>query len=60
MIARVTVEEGEQDAASRRVNDLVYAWEREGILRAVIIEISIIHTYLSSIIILFQHKYRVS
>jgi hypothetical protein len=33
MVARVVVEEGEQDAASRRVDDLVHAWEREGILR---------------------------
>jgi hypothetical protein len=30
MIARVAVEEGEQDAASRGVDDLVDAWEREG------------------------------
>jgi hypothetical protein len=54
MIARVAVEEGEQDAASRRVDDLVDAWEREGVLRAVFIEISIIHTHPPFIIILFQ------
>jgi hypothetical protein len=44
VVARVAIEEGEQDAASRRVDDLVDAWEREGVLRAVFIEISIIHT----------------
>jgi hypothetical protein len=60
MIARVVVEEGEQDAASRRVDDLVDAWERERVLRAVFIEISIIHTHPPFIIILFQYKYRVS
>jgi hypothetical protein len=27
VVARVTVEEGEQDAANRRVDDLVDAWE---------------------------------
>jgi hypothetical protein len=33
---------------------LVDAWEREGVLRAVFIEISIIHSHLPLIIILFQ------
>jgi hypothetical protein len=32
MVTRVAVEEREQDAASRRVDDLFNAWEREGIL----------------------------
>jgi hypothetical protein len=54
MVARVAVEEGEQDAASRRVDDLVDAWEREGVLRAVFIEIGILHTHPSFIIILFE------
>jgi hypothetical protein len=60
MIARVAVEEGEQDAASRGVDDLIDAWEREGVLRAVFIEISIIHTHPPFIIIPFQDEYRVS
>jgi hypothetical protein len=53
MIARVAVKEGEQDAASRGVDDLVDAWEREGVLRAVLIEISIIHAHPPFIINLF-------
>jgi hypothetical protein len=32
MVARVAVEEGEKDIATYRVNDLVDAWEREGVL----------------------------
>jgi hypothetical protein len=54
VVTRVAVEEGEQDAASRRVDDLVNAWERKGILQAVFVEISIIHTHPPFIIILFQ------
>jgi hypothetical protein len=60
MIAKVAVEEGEQDAASHGVDELVDTWEREGVLRAVFIEISIIHTHPPFVIILFQYKYRVS
>jgi hypothetical protein len=60
MIARVAVEEGEQDAASRGVDDLIDAWEREGVVWAVFIEISIIHTHPPFIVILFEYKYRVS
>jgi hypothetical protein len=60
MIARVAVEEGEHDATSRRGDDLVNAWEREGVLRAVFIKISIIHTHPPFIVILFQYKYKVS
>jgi hypothetical protein len=44
----------QKDAASRRVDDLVDAWEHEGILRAVFVESSIIHTHPPFIIILFQ------
>jgi hypothetical protein len=55
MIAGVTVKEGMQDAASRRVDELVDAWERERVLRAVFIKISIIHTHFPFIIILFQN-----
>jgi hypothetical protein len=54
VVTRVAVEEGEQDAASHRVKDLVDAWEHEGILWAILVEISIIHTHPPFIIILFQ------
>jgi hypothetical protein len=54
VVTRVAIEEGEQDVASRRVDKLIDAWEREGILRAVFVEISIIHTHPPSIIILFH------
>jgi hypothetical protein len=54
MVARVVVKEGEQDATSCRVDDLVDAWEHEGVLRAMFIEISIIHTHPLLIVILFQ------
>jgi hypothetical protein len=53
VVTRVAVKEGEQDAASRRVNDLVDAWERERILWAMFVEISIIHTH-SPFIIFFK------
>ena len=53
VVARVTIKEGEQGAADNRVNDLVNAREPEGILLAVLIEISIIHTHPPYIIILF-------
>jgi hypothetical protein len=55
VVARVAVKEREQDTASRRVDDLVDVWEREGILRAVFVEISIIHTHPPFNIILFQN-----
>jgi hypothetical protein len=31
MVARVAIKEREQDAASHGVNDLIDAWEREGV-----------------------------
>jgi hypothetical protein len=54
MVTRVAVKEREQDMASRRFDDLVNAWESEGILQAVFVEISVIHTYPPFIIVLFQ------
>jgi hypothetical protein len=60
MIARVAIEEGEQDAASHGVDDFVDAWEREGVLRSMFIEITIIDTHPPFIVILFEYKYRVS
>jgi hypothetical protein len=55
MVTRVAIKEREHDDARRRVNDLVDAWEREGILRAVFVEINVIHTHPPFIIILFQN-----
>jgi hypothetical protein len=54
VVTRVAVEEGEQDAASHKVDDLVDAWEREGIRRAMFVEISVIQTHPPFIIILFE------
>jgi hypothetical protein len=60
VVTQVAVKEGEQDAATLGVDALVDPWEHEGILRAVFVEISIIHTHSPFIIILFQDWYRVS
>jgi hypothetical protein len=54
MVARVAAEEGEQHGAGRGVDNLVDAWEHEGVLRTVFIKISIIHTHPSFIVILFS------
>jgi hypothetical protein len=54
VVTRVAVEESEQDAACRRVDDLVDVWEREGILRTMFVEISVIHTHPPFTIFLFQ------
>jgi hypothetical protein len=59
MIARVAIKEREQDTASRGFDDLIDVWAREGVLQAVFIEISIIHTDPPFIIILFHYNYRV-
>jgi hypothetical protein len=60
MVARVVIKEREQDATSHGVNDLVNAWECEGVLRAMPVEISIVHTHPPFIVILFQNEYRIS
>jgi hypothetical protein len=60
MVAREAIKEEEQYTASCGVDNLVDPWEPEGILRVVLVEISIIHTHPSFIVILFQNKYRVS
>ena len=59
MITQVAVEEGEQNATGRGVDDLIYAWVPEGILRTMLVEISIIDTHPPLIVILFQNEYRV-
>jgi hypothetical protein len=60
LVARVAIKEGEQNTADCGVNDLVVAWEPKGILRAMLVEISVIHTHPPFFVILFQIKYRVS
>jgi hypothetical protein len=52
MVARVAIKKGEHDTIDRGVHDLLNAWEPEGILQAVLVEISIIHTHPPFIIIL--------
>jgi hypothetical protein len=54
MVARVAVKEGELDATSHRVDDLVDAWEHKGVLQAMFIKISTIHTHPPFIVILLQ------
>ena len=58
MIARVTVKEGEQFAASGGVYNLVYPRQIEGVFRAVFIEISVINAH-SPFFILFLNENRV-
>jgi hypothetical protein len=55
MVARVAIMETEQDVASHGVNDLVDAWKCKGVLRAVSVKISVIHTHPPFIIIIFQN-----
>ena len=52
VIARVTVEEGEEFAAGGGVYNLIYPWQTEGVFRAVFVMISVINTH-SPFFILF-------
>ena len=45
MIARVTIEDGEQFTAGGGVYTLVYPRQTEGVFRAVFVEISVINTH---------------
>jgi hypothetical protein len=60
MVAQLAIKEGEQNTTGCRVDDLVNAWEPKGILRAMLVEISIIHTHPLFTIILLKNTYRVS
>ena len=55
MIARVTVEEGEEFAASGGVYNLIYPRQAEGIFRAVFVKISVINAH-SPFFILFSNE----
>jgi hypothetical protein len=45
VVPGVAVEEAEQVAARRGVNDLVYPWKPEGILRAVLVEVGVVDAH---------------
>jgi hypothetical protein len=55
MIARVAIYERQELAADRRVYNLVYMRQAEGVLRAVFVEISIINAH-SPFFILLTYK----
>ena len=45
MIARVTIEEGEQFVAGGGVYNLIYLRQTKGVFRAVFVKISVINTH---------------
>jgi hypothetical protein len=45
MVPRVAVEEAEQVTTRRGVNDLVYPWQPEGVLGAVLVEVSVVNAH---------------
>ena len=58
VIARVTVEEGEQFVAGGGVYNLLYLRQTEGVFRVVFVEISVINSH-SPFFILFLNENRV-
>jgi hypothetical protein len=58
MIARVTIEEGEQFVVSGGVYNLIYQRQTEGVFREVFVKISVINTH-SPFFILFLNENRV-
>ena len=59
MIARVTVEEGEELAAGGGVYNFVYPMQTEGVFRAVFVEIGVINAH-SPFFILLLNEHRVN
>ena len=59
VIPRIAIKEIEQCVASGAVNYLIDARKPEGILLAVLVEISIIDTHPSFIIVFLAYKYRI-
>ena len=57
MIARVTVQEGEQYASGRLVDDLIDAREPKGILRAMLVEVCVVDAHPLLVVILFENEY---
>jgi hypothetical protein len=45
VIPGVAVKKREENTPGRGVNDLVNAWERKGVLRAMLVEIDIVSTH---------------
>jgi hypothetical protein len=45
LVPRVAVEEAEQIAAHRGVDDLIYLWQPEGILGAVLVEVGVVDAH---------------
>jgi hypothetical protein len=58
VVARVAVEEAQQGAPSGRVDDLVDVRKREGVFRAVTIEVSVVDTH-SPLASFLGYKHRV-
>ena len=56
MIARVTIEEGEQFTAGGGVYNLVYPRQTEGVFRAVFDEISVINAHSPFFILFFEQE----
>ena len=56
VIARVTIEEGEQFATGGGVYNLVYPRQAEGVFRAVFVKISIINTHSPFFILFFEQE----
>ena len=58
VIALIAIKEG-KDAAGCRVDDLVDAWEAEGILRVVLVEICVIKTHTPFIVVFLEDEDRI-
>ena len=56
MIARVTVQEGEQYASGHLVDDLIDAREPKGILRAMLVEVCVVDGH-PPLVVLFENEY---
>ena len=56
MIAKVTVEEGEQFAVGGGVYNLIYPRQTEGVFRAVFVEIGVINAHPPFFILFFEQE----
>ena len=59
MIARVTVQEGEQYASGRRVDDLIDSRECKRILWTVLVEVSVVDAHHPLVVVLFKNEDRI-
>jgi hypothetical protein len=60
VVPGVEVEEAEQVAARRGVDDLVYPWQPEGVLGAVLVEVGVVDTNSPLVRVLLADKDGVS